>query len=54
MKFLNNVRSELKKVKWPDKKCMVKYTIATICFVVFMGLYFYLLNVLVALVKGLR
>ena len=54
MKFLKNVISELKKVKWPEKKYMVKYTVATLAVVVFFSLYFYGLNVVVALVKGLR
>ena len=54
MKFLKNVVNELKKVKWPEKKYMIKYTIATLAVVVFFSLYFYALNVVVALVKGLR
>lgn len=54
MKFLRNVRSELKKVKWPEKKYMVKYTIATMAVTIFFSLYFYAINVVVALVKGLR
>lgn len=54
MKFLRNVRSELKKVKWPEKKYMVKYTIATMFVVVFFSLYFYGINIVVALLKGLR
>lgn len=54
MKFLKNVINELKKVKWPDKKYMVKYSVATLAVVVFFGLYFTAINVVVALVKGLR
>ena len=33
-KFFSEVRKELKKVKWPTKKDLVKYSIATICFVI--------------------
>ena len=54
MKFLKNVRTELKKVKWPDGKYMAKYTVATISFVVFFALYFYGISAVVALIKGLR
>ena len=54
MKFLKNVKSELSKVHWLEKKNMTKYTIATIAFIVFMGGFFYGLNVVIALVKGLR
>ena len=53
MKFLKNVRTELKKVKWPDRKYMLKYTIATMAFVLFFALYFYGINALVAFLKGL-
>ncbi len=55
--FNQEVKSELKKVKWPTKEEMVKYSIAVIAFVVIFGLYFYGLDALFAwissLVKGL-
>ena len=54
MKFLKNVISELKKVKWPDKKYMLKYTIATLVVTITMALYFYGLNILLVLLKELR
>ncbi len=54
MKFIKNVKKEMQKVKWPEKKYMTKYTIATIAVVLFFALYFYGLNVVIALVKGLR
>lgn len=54
MKFFKNVIKEMKKVKWPDKKYMVKYTIATLAIVIFLSLYFVGVNMVVALVKGLR
>lgn len=54
MKFFKNVIKELKKVKWPDKKYMVKYSIATFATIIFSSLYFYLIYVLFTLVKELR
>ena len=55
--YISEVRSELKKVKWPDKKEMVKYSVAVIVFIVVFGAYFYGLDALFAwissLVKGL-
>ena len=54
MKFLKNVISELKKVKWPDKKYMVKYSIATFVTIIMSSAYFYAITALFALVKGLR
>ncbi len=51
------VKAELKKVKWPTKQEMVKYSIAVIAFIIIFGLYFYGLDALFAwlssLVKGL-
>ena len=51
--FMNGVKEELKKVKWPSAKEIVKYTIATIVLVVVIALFFQLLNVLISFVKGL-
>ena len=38
-KLFSGVRSEMAKVKWPSKKDMVKYSIATISFIVFFALF---------------
>lgn len=50
--FFKEVRSEVSKVKWPSKKDMVKYSIATIVFVIFFALFFYLINLIIALLKA--
>lgn len=52
-KFFAGVINELKKVRWPDKKSMLKYTIATIVFVVVLAGFFYVIDVVVALVRTL-
>ena len=49
--FLKEVRAEVAKVKWPTKKEMVKYSIATIVFVVFFALFFYAIDMVIALLK---
>ena len=55
--FSKQVREELKKVKWPSKKEMMKYSVSCILFVLVFGIYFYGLDALFAwissLVKGL-
>ena len=55
--FMKSFKAELKKVKWPSKEDMLKYSIATLAFIVIFGLYFYGLDALFAwlssLVKGL-
>jgi len=44
---------EVTKVRWTSKKEMVKYSIATILFVVFFGLFFYAIELVMAFVKSL-
>ncbi len=55
--YIKEVNGELKKVKWPSKEEMFKYSIAVIVFIVIFGLYFYALDAFFAwvssLVKGL-
>ena len=51
--FFKGVKLELSKVKWPDAKEIVKYTVATLAFCVVLGLFFEGLNVLSTLIKGL-
>ena len=50
--FFKEVKSEVSKVKWPSKKDMIKYSIATIVFVVFFALFFYLIDLIIALLKA--
>ena len=52
-KFFSEVKKELSKVKWPNKKDMFKYSIATICFVIFFAGFFYLIDLAVAFIKSL-
>lgn len=54
MKFFKDVIKELKKVKWPDKNYMAKYSVATFGTIILSSLYFYLIFVLFTFVKGLR
>lgn len=49
--FLHEVKAEMDKVKWPSKKDMIKYSIATIVFVIFFALFFYGIDLVLALLK---
>jgi len=51
--FCHGVKSEFEKVHWPDKKNMVKYSIATVVFIIFCSLFFYLVDVIFALIQSL-
>ena len=49
--FFTSVKKEMKKVRWPLKKEMVKYSIATLSFIIFFALFFALGDLLIAAVK---
>ena len=51
--FCHGVVSEFKKVHWPTKENMIKYSIATILFIIFFGLFFYAIDVIFALIQSL-
>jgi preprotein translocase subunit SecE len=52
-KFFIGVKKEMIKVRWPKKKEMVTYSIATIIFVIFFALFFSVLDVTIAGLKTL-
>lgn len=49
--FLQDVKKEMKKVRWPNKKEMLTYSIATISFVIIFALFFLLTDVVLATIK---
>lgn len=53
MGFLKDVKSEMKKVRFPSKKEMITYSVATISLVIFFALYFGLLDLIIAGIKTL-
>ena len=51
--FFTGVKKEMKHVRWPLKKEMVKYSIATLSFIVFFALFFALTDFVIAGIKML-
>ena len=49
--FLKDVKKEMKKVRWPNKKEMLTYSIATISFVLVFALFFTLTDIILATMK---
>ncbi len=49
--FFYGVKKETERVRWPNKKNMVKYSTAVLLFSGFLGLFFYVINILIVLVK---
>ena len=52
-KVLSNVKKEMKKVKWPTRKDMIKYSIATLSIIVFFCLFFVASDLIIMGVKEL-
>ena len=50
--FAAGVKAELAKVKWPTKKDVLKYTIATLVFIVVLVLFFLLISLIMSGIKG--
>ena len=50
-KPVTTFKTELSRIKWPSKKDMVKYSIATIIFVIFFALFFFGIIVLMSFLK---
>ena len=51
--FCHGVKSEFQKVNWTSKDNLIKYSIATIVFVVFCSLFFYAIDIIFALIQTL-
>lgn len=50
-RFLVSVKKEMKKVKWPDKKEMLTYSIATLACIFAFGIFFAGLDIILTGVK---
>lgn len=51
--FIGGVKTEFKRVKWPSKKEMLKYSFATIIFIISCSLFFYLIDIILAALHSL-
>lgn len=49
--YFHEVKVEVSKVKWPSKKDMVKYSVATVVFILFFAMFFYIIDLVFALLK---
>lgn len=50
--YLKKTKKELKLVKWPSFKEVIKYTISTIIFCIVLSALFMLLNFVLSIIKG--
>ena len=52
-RYFSGVKKEISRVRWLSKKNLVKFSIATISFVVFFSLYFYAFDYITAWLRTL-
>lgn len=52
-RFFVSVKKEMKKVRWPKKKEMLTYSIATLSFLLFFGVFFAFSDAIIAAAKML-
>ena len=50
-KFFINVKKEMQKVRWPNKKEMLKYSVATISIMILLGLFYTVVDLASAGIK---
>ena len=50
--FFKEVKHEMSKVQFPGKKEMVKYSLATVIFILFFSILFYIVEIIVAALKA--
>ena len=50
--YFRGVKKEAARIKWTSKKDLLKYSVSTISFMIFFGVFFYLVDMLVALLRS--
>lgn len=52
IEYFKGVKKEVSRIRWTSKKDLVKYSISTIVFMLFFGVFFYAIDLLVALLRS--
>ncbi len=52
-KYFKGVLKEIKRIRWTSGKDLVKYSVATVLFVLFFGVYFYAIDWIALVVRSL-
>ena len=51
-KYFKGVRKEVTRIRWTTGKELVKYSLTTVAFMLFLGLYFYAIDLLVSFIRS--
>lgn len=52
VEYFKGVKKEISRIRWTSKKDLLKYSTATVVFMVFFSLFFYAIDMLVALLRS--
>mgnify|MGYP000690185313 FL=1 len=52
VEYFKGVKKEVSRIKWTSKKDLLKYATSTIAFMIFFGVFFYLIDLLVAVLRS--
>lgn len=50
--YFSGVKKEVSRIKWTSKKDLLKFSVSTISFMLFFGIFFYVIDMLVALLRS--
>lgn len=50
--YFKGVKKEISRIRWTSRKELIKYSLSTIAFMFFFGVFFYLVDFLVALIRS--
>ena len=51
-KYFKGVKKEITRIRWTSLKDLCKYSVTAVSFMVFLGMYFYLIDLLVSLIRS--
>ena len=52
VEYFKGVKKEISRIKWTNNKDLVKYSIYNILFIMFFGVFFYAIDLLVAVLRS--
>lgn len=52
IKYFKGVKKEIGRIRWTAPKELLKHSITAVSFMVFLGVYFYVIDVLVSLLRS--
>lgn len=52
LKYFKGVKKELSRIRWTKGKELVKYSVTAVSFMIFLGAYFYAIDMLVSLLRS--